>query len=92
MGVAWTGRGGPCKAKASSEDPPTTFISLLVASVGTSISAPPVWADSSVGRKPRLSIKLKGGESKSCFSLYSSTQTGGGKGSVNNCCTDRTCI
>lgn len=40
------------------EDPPTTFISLLVATVGTSMSAPLVWADSSAGRKPRLSIKL----------------------------------
>lgn len=53
---AGTGEGDFCNAKGD----PTTFISLLAARVGSSMSALPVWADSSVGRKPRLSIKLGG--------------------------------
>ncbi len=59
MGGAGTGEGDSCKPKVSWEDPPTTFISLLLVRVGSSMSAPAVWTDSSAGRKPRLSIKLK---------------------------------
>lgn len=57
---AGTGDGDSCKPKASWEDPPTTFISLLLDRVGSSMSMPAVWTDSSAGRKPRLSIKLGG--------------------------------
>jgi len=55
-GGAGTGEGDSCKPKAGWEDPPTTF---LVAAVGGSMSTPADWTDSSEGRKPRLSIKLK---------------------------------
>lgn len=55
-GGAGTGEMDSCKPKANFEDSPTT---LLVARVGSSVSTAAVCTDSSAGRNPRLSIKLK---------------------------------
>lgn len=70
-----TGTTGSVKPAVVRYDPPTTFISLLVAVVaGTSMPPPAVWTDWSSGRKPRLSIKLRDTEScvEYCFCWYRS--------------------
>lgn len=46
------------QVKDQMDDPPTTFLSLLVFGLGSSKSTPLALAGSSAGRKPRLSIKL----------------------------------